>query len=106
MSRWKKYTPALYECDEMPPAGGVYVIFLDGELAYIGQSTNLSKRMKAYGVRATLGGSVQSTFGLYKDITIKFREGKQYGEWAMAELRLLRRLNPRLNKRHCNGGGE
>ncbi len=76
------------------PIPGVYAIYADGKLAYIGKSVNVRKRLCEHGIRGNKGRCLFGTF----EIGLKVKYSKRYGDWAMWELRLLRRLKPSLNK--------
>jgi excinuclease UvrABC nuclease subunit len=82
-----------------PRAGGVYAFFIDGALAYIGQSANLEARLRHYQARHDYGDGFFSKWGSHKHLVIKIKIGRRFGEWAMREQRLIRRLSPPLNQR-------
>lgn len=73
---------------------GVYAIYFDGDLVYIGSGVNLQGRITAHEwfLRHSIDWQTPGR------VVIKFRRSRRYGDWAMIELRLLRRLSPRLNK--------
>lgn len=95
-SRWVSFD--LGACGvSFPRRPACYVVYLNGELSYVGQASDLAKRMSAHGIRAGYGGSCMSVWGPFKSIVIKARFSTAYGDWAMRELRLIRRLQPRIN---------
>jgi hypothetical protein len=82
----------------LPHQPACYVIYLDGELSYIGQTTDLSKRIAGHGIRIGYGsGYITNDWGYYDNVVIKARFSTRFGDWAMRELRLIARLQPRLN---------
>ena len=74
-----------------------YAVYLDGELSYIGQCADLSKRISAHGVRVGYGGSIWTRWGSFNSVVIKARFASKNGDWAAREIRLIDRLQPQLN---------
>lgn len=98
MKNWTVYKDAWLP--RFPHAPGVYVVFGDGQLLYVGSSTDLYKRIvhgHCIGVRG-YGGLITTPWGKFKNVCIKCRVSKRYGDWAMREVRLIHRLNPPFNK--------
>lgn len=73
----------------LPPLPCCYCVYLDATLLYIGQTNNLRERFAYH--------SAHKKFprGFY----LKARFGDRYGDWAMRELRLIRRLQPPMNRK-------
>jgi len=69
----------------LPPLPCCYCVYVDGQLVYIGQTNNLRERVAYHAGHCKFPAG----FGL------KARFGDRYGDWAMRELRLIRRLSPR-----------
>lgn len=82
---------------DAPAVGGCYAIYLDGKLSYIGQSVNLRSRLSSYRIRPTYGTGYFTPWGQVADVAVKVKIGHRYGDWAMRELRLIRRLQPSMN---------
>lgn len=87
----------------LPTLPAVYVIFRDGTAVYVGQTVNLRARFSEHRLRP--GWSNTTTWSaswgpLAGDITAKARFSRRYGDWAMWELRLIKRLQPELNVTH------
>lgn len=61
----------------------------DDSLLYVGQTLNLKSRFYSH----------RASKAFPKDAYIKIRCGDKYGDWAMREVRLIRRLKPPLNQR-------
>lgn len=65
-----------------------YAVYLDGELVYIGQTENIFSRIRGH--RWTRRNWFQSG----KKVVIKVKLSRKYGQWAMDEVRLIRKLRP------------
>lgn len=81
----------------MPNSPGCYVIYLDGLLSYIGQSSNIRKRFQNYQIRQGYSSLIFTPWGQFESVITKVHFGDKYGDWAMRELRLIKRLQPQLN---------
>jgi hypothetical protein len=77
-------------CDLPLPAPGVYAIYADGLLSYIGSSARLRDRLAAHPV-------VRRLRALGKTVVVKVRYTRPLGEHLAAEYRLILRLGPPLN---------
>jgi hypothetical protein len=77
--------------------GGVYVVYCGGKLVYIGQSSDVNKRIWSYRFRAPWSENIFTPWGQFKSVIIKVSYGSQFGDWAMRELRLIRWLRPPFN---------
>jgi excinuclease UvrABC nuclease subunit len=74
----------------LPEYSCCYCIFSgNGELLYVGQTLNLKARFYSH----------RASKSFPDDAYIKIRCGDKYGDWAMREARLIRRLRPPLNAR-------
>lgn len=81
-----------------PDSPACYAIYLDGVLSYIGQTASLRKRLAGHKIDlCRYSEHINSTWGQFDKITIKAHFGVKFGDWAMRELRLIRRLQPPLN---------
>jgi hypothetical protein len=98
MGNWKEYD--LESCRSIEPLAGVYCVFLDDVLHYIGQSDNVRTRIAQHGI---------APFGLlsvtrrwrrkrFGRMTIKVRHG---GNHKLREKLLIARLMPAENN-HFN----
>lgn len=95
MSGWKLFRlPAV-----LPRAPGVYAVYLDGALTYIGQTVDLRNRMSEHDIRHGYAQNIITPWGDAKDVVLKVGTSRKYGDWAMRELRLIRRLRPSGNRR-------
>lgn len=93
---WVEHDPTEYST--LPDAPAVYVVLLDGQPMYVGQTTRLRQRFNNYRMRWGYGGGVLTPWGQFDGtVSIKFSHGWRYGDWAMRELRLIRRLRPPWN---------
>lgn len=81
---------------EFPSVGASYVFIVQGVAVYVGSTSNLNTRMRQH---RSSDKCVDP-----ESIVVKYRPSKRYGDWAMLELRLIRRLRPSGNIKHCMGG--
>jgi excinuclease UvrABC nuclease subunit len=108
MSRWIKHIVIshnkYYSLDEkndfestlihLPKQPAVYAIYEFSEVIYIGSTTSLRDRFNLH---------KKNSFTGLEYPHIKYSLSKKHGDWAMRELRLIKRLNPRMNKNHSKG---
>lgn len=104
MPRWITVEPLQIDFDNspyeryFPDSPGCYVIYVDDRIVYVGQTTSLLKRLRSYKFNyAHYSGVVKTPWGNCERIRVKYRIPKRYGEWAMTELRLIKRLQPIYN---------
>jgi hypothetical protein len=90
-SRWFKAHPIT---DELPHEPAVYVIYVEGVASYVGQTVSLRLRFREHKFMWGYGPEVQTPWGMAKDVFIKASKSRKFGDWAMRELRLIRRLRP------------
>lgn len=100
--RWKLVYPLLSRIEHAP---GCYAIYIDNQLAYIGQSVNLHLRFRRWGFCRRISDSFDTPWGLVPvgSLKVKVAYSRKFGDWAMRELRLVRRLRPRLNTIRYSG---
>jgi excinuclease UvrABC nuclease subunit len=100
MSNWRTFNePESFR--DLPSGGGCYAIYLDGKLSYVGQASNVKERIR-FNHRvdvARYSSAIVSPWGRFQTVSVKVRVSKKFGDWAMIELRLIRRLLPRFNNR-------
>lgn len=77
---------------------GCYVVYLDGIIRYVGQSTNVQKRILSHRIRVGYSSCYLTPWGEADTVIVKVRYSERYGDWAMRELRLIRWFNPAGNK--------
>lgn len=96
-SRW-----ITYEFNEIPWVfghfPGVYVVYGDGVLVYVGQSGSVSKRICTHRIVYSYGSSILTPWGQFKTVRVKVRYSTKFGDWAMREIRLIWRLKPIGNR--------
>lgn len=104
MARPDKFTPEhrwksviFYLRSRIDPAPGCYAIYIADELVYVGQSVNLRLRFRRYGFRRHHDLTFTTPWGEFRNVRVKVCYSRRYGDWAMRELRLIRRLSPRFN---------
>ncbi len=93
--RWVSIEPA--KALVIPAEPACYVVYCDGKIGYIGQAANLRTRLYSYRIRYSYGSSTITPWGQFNEVIVKYRRSRHYGDWAMAELRLIRRLQPPFN---------
>jgi hypothetical protein len=98
-TRWVSFDAI--EISIIPGKPACYVVYIDGALAYVGQTTNLRKRVSSYRIVQTYGASITTPWGPARRVAIKAKFGVRLGDWAMMEIRLIARLQPPHN---CVGG--
>lgn len=84
--------------ERLPDSPGLYAIYLDGTLAYIGSSCKLRSRVNCHALGAA------AKYGLFKGAefrvaTVKFRHGHCMSKILEVESALIARLRPALNRR-------
>ncbi len=62
----------------------------------------LRQRIGSYRIRPTYGTGHFTPWGQFNRVVVKVKTSYRYGDWAMRELRLIRRLKPDYN-RTCLG---
>ena len=96
MGRWEKH-----ESDVIPwrvrHEPGVYAIYVEGDLSYIGQSIDIAKRLSGHVNFARYSDWIETPWGRFKDVFVKVSYSKKYGDWAMRELRLIKSIRPKFN---------
>lgn len=92
---WKRYNAE--RAFDIPGKSGLYAIFLDGRLAYIGISTNIRSRFKQHGLaKASIDGLWKRA--RFERMTFKARVVRAHVcELEAIERRLIARLKPFLN---------
>jgi predicted GIY-YIG superfamily endonuclease len=93
-TRWRAYDLVRdYDC--FPHVPGCYVFIVEGVAVYVGSTEDLNTRMRAH--RSGKGAIVVSPRA--GEVLVKCRPTRKWGDWAMLELRLIRRLRPAWNRR-------
>lgn len=101
--RWTSFDP-LHPLT-VPAKPGVYAIYLNDEIVYIGQSANLRNRLAGHRVRCGYARNIRTPWGDFPDdvpLAGKAKISKRFGDWAMWELRLIERIRPTFNKTFVN----
>lgn len=101
--KWRVISP-MRSTPWVPQGPHVYVIYLDGVASYIGSTSNLANRLSGYGFRPTARGDgwtccIRGERIAAREIWLKVKAGRKFGQWLMDEARLIRRLAPPLNRR-------
>lgn len=98
LGRWFGFDPIYL--DGVPAAAGVYVIFIDGVAVYVGQSANIRGRLQQHRFNWGYDGEIKTPWASYESdrkLTGRAKISRRFGDWAMWELRLIRRLRPAFN---------
>lgn len=101
---------------QLPRGPGVYVVYQDGVVVYVGSTTVLSDRCRVYrrkasGIQKNYGerdpneGCLWTPWGPVAPgaIRIKVKQSRRLGDWLMWEYRLISRLQPRYNRAGIKG---
>ncbi len=87
--------------ESFPSIGCCYVVYADGEPVYIGQTNNTRRRINSHGFNSMrYSNHINTPWGAFKSVFVKCRFASKYGEWAMTELRLIRKIKPKFNMVH------
>lgn len=98
MSRWSSIRLTQHDVvSHVRQFSGVYVAYHGSTVVYIGSSYNLRARLMSHYKYAP------GKWSQHPEVRIKFRYTKRFGEYAMAELRLINRIRPTRNQQHCGG---
>jgi len=89
-----------FDAFSVPEWPGCYVIYIDGEMVYVGQTENAKMRFRTHRTKGVLKGVLENR------IRIKIKLGRRFGEWAMTEIRLIKRLLPKLNRARIGNKSE
>lgn len=94
--RWKRLSPP-FRNGEVPNVAGCYVFYINGNIAYIGSSNGLWRRIRSYQFRRVGSSNTFKTYWGTGEVCLKYRTSDVYGDWLMIEARLIRRLKPPFN---------
>lgn len=82
----------------VPEVPGVYIVFLDGALAYIGSAKNIAKRLATHNLRVPgYSAAMLTPWGRCSDAIVKIRVCFDRAQRLALELKLIRRLDPPFN---------
>lgn len=99
-SKWLTFSPM--RPWELPMVPACYAVYINGELVYVGQTVDLRNRFNLHRFRHSYGKTIITPWGDVPPdsvIQIKARISEKVGDWAMREVRLIRRLKPKFNDR-------
>jgi excinuclease UvrABC nuclease subunit len=97
--KWLYIRPGYQGWSDLVDQPGCYVIFNDTNLSpvYIGHSNTPKKRLSQHICEATKKG-YETPWGNESSVYIKIKYSKKYGQEAMLEKRLIRKILPKFNK--------
>lgn len=99
--RWATYD--LMNGLGIPRFPGAYAIYFGDELVYVGQSNDIGTRFYEHKFRYGYCKNIITPWGDIPEsvkVTLKVKRTRVVGDWAMWEIRLIRRLCPRFNQHH------
>lgn len=96
-ARWVSANP--FRPRTLPNIPAVYFFRFDEKYIYIGSTDNLSQRIEQHGLNYGYGGEILTVWGTAKRVEFKYRVCRRFAEWLMVEARLIKRLQPKLNRR-------
>lgn len=88
----------------LPRFGGVYAVYFEDALVYVGSSTDIANRFSEHKIRHGYAKNIITPWAVVPDttrITVKVKRSLRRGDWAMWEIRLIHRLRPAFNRQHC-----
>jgi hypothetical protein len=105
---WRTHQPGRWEAyglpsRSLPRFAGVYVVQIDGLSVYVGSSVDIANRFCEHAFRPGYRKNVITPWGDFPDstpLTLKVRRSRRVGDWAMWEIRLIKRLRPEFNRQH------
>lgn len=86
----------------LPRFAGVYAIYFDDRLVYIGSSVDIANRFSEHKIRYGYGKNIITPWcdvPAETSIVLKVKRSIRRGDWAMWEIRLIQRLRPECNRR-------
>jgi excinuclease UvrABC nuclease subunit len=86
----------------LPSVACCYAVYFDEELVYVGSTNDLRNRFSGHAFRHGYGKNIHTPWGEFPNtlkFNIKYKPSVKYGDWLMREARLIRRLQPRFNKK-------
>lgn len=90
---------------KLPDKPGVYVVYCNDMIGYIGQTECLRSRFSTgHNIYQADDGTYQTPWGVFASCRIKYAVCRRVGEWLMLECRLIRRLEPRFNQQISRHG--
>ena len=95
--KWFKHEITTQDCLlKVRNKPGVYAIYVDSILVYIGQSIGVRQRLRYHVAFDFSTGTPYTRWGR-GDISVKYRFSEKFGDWLMWEARLLKKLHPKGN---------
>lgn len=90
----------LKDRNKLPPVACCYVVYINGQLKYIGSTNDLRNRFSGHAFRYSYAKTFITPWAEFDTpvlVEIKFKPTRRYGDWLMLEARLIRRLQPAFN---------
>jgi excinuclease UvrABC nuclease subunit len=100
---WIEYDPLRLESAKNDPC--VYCVKINGAVVYVGSTRRFRTRFYEHRIRCGYAKNIILPWGEVNhdaELSVKVSFSKKYGDWAMRELRLIKRLEPKFNIAHKN----
>ncbi len=100
--RWRRYE-LMGPRGSLPRFAGVYAVYFDEHLVYLGSSVDIANRFSEHRIRFGYAKNLITPWGDVSSdtrITLKVKRSRVRGDWAMWEIRLIHRLQPMFNRQH------
>ena len=100
---WSEHNPLSLSKVNNDPC--VYCVKIDGIVVYVGSTRRFRSRFYEHKFRYSYGKTVilpWCEINVGQTLTVKIKQSRKYGDWAMDEIRLIRKLKPIYNKAHKN----
>ncbi len=93
-SRWQRVS---FKPESIPEIPACYVLLSGKRVLYVGSAVKLFTRL-VHGHKLQ-DGSIGYRNGICdpQSLTVAYRPSVKFGDWAMVEIRLIRRLRPLIN---------
>jgi len=96
-SKWRKYDSLERPC--IKEFAGVYAIYINRRLVYIGSSQNVAQRVHFHAMELYNGRPCKEEWPKVETISFKIKYSEKFGDWLMLEARLIKRIKPLMNKK-------
>lgn len=80
---------------------GNYIVFIDGNCLYIGESKNLQERLKSHFQISEYSNWWKTKWGRFRKAIVVVRKEKKQFERLMIEAQMIKRLKPQKNILKC-----
>lgn len=102
-SLWSEHNPLSLSGVANQPC--VYCVKIDGIVVYVGSTRRFRSRFYEHKFRYGYWKNIilpWCDISLGQELSVKIKKSVRYGDWAMDEIRLIRKLRPVFNVAHKN----